>query len=291
MCGIMGFYCFGSKRPDKDKITNLFSLLETRGKDASGYAFINDKNLFVNKAPVNSSKLIKTKEWLELELPKIMILHCRLKTQGTEQNNANNHPIFGKQGIALVHNGIIYNDKEIIGKNDRDAEVDSEAILALLALKTKGDKIKRLFEKIEGSFAVAIIDKSDPDRLILVKKDNPLNLYYNIEDDILYFCSDRGMMQEALGISKHSKRGFNLGEENFHFYEMNNNHALILNKEGVEQYQKYSPRMNHWFNYRMDDLYEVQCPWCYSNTRYDEGILHNRCQYCGMSLNEEDIYV
>ena len=50
MCGIMGYYSFGNTMPDKDKITNMFSLLESRGRDASGYAFIKDNNLIVNKA-------------------------------------------------------------------------------------------------------------------------------------------------------------------------------------------------------------------------------------------------
>ena len=39
MCGIMGYYCFGSKRPDKNKIANMFQMLESRGKDSSGFAF------------------------------------------------------------------------------------------------------------------------------------------------------------------------------------------------------------------------------------------------------------
>ena len=140
-----------------------------------------------------------------------MILHTRMKTQGSEKNNANNHPLFSKNGIAIVHNGIIYNDKEIFGKKERDAEVDSESILHLLSMKVKGDKIKRLFDKVEGSFAVAMLDKYFPERLVLIKKDNPIDLYYDERSDILYFCSEREIMQEALSIEKITVRGFNLG--------------------------------------------------------------------------------
>ena len=119
-----------------------------------------------------------------------MILHTRMKTQGTEKNNNNNHPLFSKIGIAIVHNGIIYNDKEIFGRKQRDGEVDSECILHILSMKYKGDKIKRLFDRIEGSFAVAAIDKSQPEKLFLIKRDNPIDLYYNSDEDILYFCSE-----------------------------------------------------------------------------------------------------
>ena len=67
-----------------------------------------------------------------------MIFHTRLKTQGEAANNMNNHPLFTKKGVAIVHNGIINNDKEIFGRHEkRDAEVDSEAILSILSSKKK----------------------------------------------------------------------------------------------------------------------------------------------------------
>ena len=297
MCGIMGYYCFGNKLPDKDKISIMLELLETRGRDASGFAFISKDNLIVHKAAIRSSEMIKTKEWSDLQLAPIMIFHARAKTQGSEKNNANNHPLFNKQGICLVHNGIIYNDREIFAKNERDAEVDSEAILAVLSAKHKGDKIKRVFEKLEGSFAFAVIDKEEPERLILVKKDNPLDLYYNIKDDILYFCSERSIMKEALEVKSTSQRGFNLGENDYHYYEMENNHAIIINKDGVESYQKYKPRKAEWY-YRdyfdtkqkvIGDELVIECPWCLEMTSYHYGRLFNRCENCGMALSEDDL--
>ena len=67
MCGIMGWYSFGHTLPDKDKITNMFSLLESRGRDASGFAFIRDNNLIVHKDAMKSSEFVKTNEWKELD--------------------------------------------------------------------------------------------------------------------------------------------------------------------------------------------------------------------------------
>ena len=296
MCGIMGFYSFGNTVPDKEKITNMFSLLESRGRDASGFAFIRDNNLIVHKDAIKSSEFVKTNEWKELTLPSSMILHTRMKTQGSEKNNANNHPLFSKNGIAIVHNGIIYNDKEIFGKKERDAEVDSESILHLLSIKTKGDKIKRLFDKVEGSFAVAVLDRNDPDRLLLIKKDNPIDLYYDERSDILYFCSEREIMQEALSIEKTTVRGFNLGEKDFHFYEMHNNYALFINSEGVESYQKYYPSKSKWFDRRYSytshsEEMIIECPWCFSQTTFFDGKQINKCEVCGIGINEEDLYV
>jgi glucosamine 6-phosphate synthetase-like amidotransferase/phosphosugar isomerase protein len=47
-------------------------------------------------------------------------------------------------------------------------------------------KLKRLFDRIEGSFAVAVIDRNDPEKLILIKKDNPIDLYY---DSKMIYCT------------------------------------------------------------------------------------------------------
>ena len=302
MCGIMGYYSFGRTTPNKNKIEKMFVLLESRGRDASGFAYINNQNkLVVSKAAVKSSDFVKESDWKSLVLPKIMILHTRAKTQGEPTNNMNNHPLFTKDGLCIVHNGMIFNDKEIFGKKEkRDAEVDSEAILAVLAAKGKKtnesveDKIKHVFDKLEGGFAVASININEPSELVLFRKDNPIELYYDSSDDILYFCSERRIMLEALGISKSSKRGFNLGENSYHHYELENNHALIINTDGVETYKKYFPKRESWHyrnNYSLDDYDFVECPYCYSVTEYDEGKLFNRCSYCGQVLNEEDIYV
>src|ERR1035437_6619891 len=294
MCGIMGFYCFGHQKPDKSKISVMFALLESRGRDASGYAYIKNGNLIVDKAPIHSSAFVKQREWQERDLPKCMILHTRMKTQGSEQNSNNNHPLYNKEGIAIVHNGIIHNDREIFGKNQRDGEVDSEAILSVLSSKGKGDKIKRVFDRVEGSFAVAIINKAEPDTLILIKKDNPIEMYYNTNQDILYFCSEREIMQEALGIQSESKRGFTIGEKGYHFYAMENNHALVINSEGVDSYKQYQTRgfWNRRNTYRGSslDTILVQCPWCLGQTRYYDGLLNNKCEHCGINIIEEDLY-
>jgi asparagine synthetase B (glutamine-hydrolysing) len=296
MCGIMGYYSFGNILPDKEEMAAMFSLLETRGRDASGWAFVGDDQLFVHKAPIKSSLMVQTKEWKKLNLKKLMIFHTRAATQGNNKNNANNHPIYNKLGLCVIHNGIINNDKDIFGKNPkRDGEVDSEAILAVLSSNGKGDKIKRVFDRLDGSFAFAAINKNEPEKLILVKKDNPVDLYYDAKDDILYFGSERRIMQEALGLKTDSFRGFNIGEGSFHFYEMKNNHALIINAEGVESYERYSPRKFSYRNY--DFLYPshkdemiVECPHCLSSTRYNMCKLINRCETCGMEINEEDMF-
>ncbi len=295
MCGIMGYYAFGEIIPSKKKIEDMFILLETRGTDASGFSFIDKttNNLMVTKAEVPARSLIKSPGWQNLQLPKIMIFHTRMMTQGEPKNNMNNHPLFTKKGLAIVHNGMIYNDKEIFGANtNRDAEVDSEAILFQLSRKSK-DPIKKVFETLEGGFAVASIDKNNPTVLTLFRKDNPMDLYYNSEDDILYFCSEREIMQETLKIKKYSKRGFRLGEKEYHSYELENNHAIIINPSGVDSYKEYYPKRHHnsWYLDDLEDSVEIECAYCLSMTRFDYGKLDNRCSNCGQFVDEEMLYV
>ncbi|MDZ7762903.1 MAG: hypothetical protein U5K00_00540 [Melioribacteraceae bacterium] len=300
MCGIMGYYSFGSKLPDKNQIEEMFIQLELRGRDASGFAYIKDNSLNVVKAPAKSSDLVKLKEWKDLDLAKSMIFHCRLTTQGHQSNNMNNHPVYNKKGLAIVHNGQIYNDKEIFGKKEkRDAEVDSEAILNLLSIRKKNDspteRIKRVFNKLEGGFAVACIDAKDPDRLLLFRKDNPIELYFDSKDEILYFASEREIIQRALRIKPMTFRGFNLGENPFHHYDLENEHGLIINQSGVESYKKYHvPYRSHYqsrFEYNMNDYMMIECPYCLSMTKYNFQSLHNPCDYCGQKIDEEIFYV
>lgn len=309
MCGIMGYYCFGSKRPSKNKITTMFALLESRGRDASGFAFVKNGKLVVHKEAIRSSQLVNKPAWQNLELPGILIAHTRAKTQGTERNNKNNHPLFNSAGLCIVHNGMIWNDNEIFAKVKRDAEVDSLAILEVLSRKKGEDRIKRVFEKLQGSFAFAAIETDSPDILTLVKKDNPVDLYYSEYEDILYFCSEREIMREALMIGTSKRRGFSLGEMGFHFFRMKNNRCLIINRDGVESYQDYEQSLHrngwgddeyfgHYFGAfgKKKDPFEgsivVQCPYCLEYTRYDPAHLSNRCEHCGIAITmEENEYV
>jgi hypothetical protein len=104
-------------------------------------------------------------------------------------------------------------------------------------------------------------------------------------------------MKEALNIKTISKRGFNMGEGQYHFYEMENNHALIINTEGVESYKRYFPKLNDWWHRGFgcvgdedDDSMIVECPWCFQQTHYHDGKLFNKCEQCGMGIDEEDLY-
>jgi hypothetical protein len=93
--------------------------------------------------------------------------------------------------------------------------------------------------------------------------------------------------------------GFNIGEGKYNFFEMGNNHALIINNSGVASYKKYYPKKESW-HYRdylpygvkgntPDDML-VECPYCLGTTSYDYDALINRCENCGNVINDEEVF-
>lgn len=107
-------------------------------------------------------------------------------------------------------------------------------------------------------------------------------------------------MRESLDLRTQTVRGFTLGEGDYHHYTMENNHALVINNQGVESYKKYFPRKDDWWR---NDYYGstkkttlrdgemIECPWCLGMTIYHEGKLFNRCEECGQPIDEADFYV
>lgn len=164
MCAIAGYYAFGNKKPEIQVLKELLIASESRGKDATGYAFIQQGLLVVRKEPVPAS--VFTEHLDLIELPKVMILHCRQATQGNPKEQSNNHPVFSKSGVAVVHNGVIWNDDELFNKFKfkRDGQVDSEIILKIIEKSGSFQDLKMLND-IEGGFTFAAIWTRFPGQL------------------------------------------------------------------------------------------------------------------------------
>lgn len=166
MCGIAGFSLSPEENVNSKRLLRALLLgIEERGRDATGFAFIDSTGDFqVHKDDIDASLFVRR----HLCLPrraKVAIAHTRFATQGTPLWNANNHPI--KTGSVVgVHNGHISNDwslfkdiEEIVGGDIRIADVDSEAAFAALGWLTN-DRTEVL-EMLRGSAALAWMDASD----------------------------------------------------------------------------------------------------------------------------------
>ncbi len=193
MCGIIGYT---GKRQVKDILIDGLQKLEYRGYDSAGIA-IHNGSLRVIKSPGKVSKLV---ELLPANLDSTTgIAHTRWATHG-EPTEINAHPHTSSSGkLVLVHNGIIENASHIESHlKDKGysfiSDTDTEVLLNLIDYeydRFDNDLLKalvRTFEKVEGSYALAIVERDRPGRITICRKDSPLIM--GIDDTGYYVASD-----------------------------------------------------------------------------------------------------
>ena len=178
MCGIVGYV--GNKNAADILIEGL-EKLEYRGYDSAGIAVLNDNGIEVRK---NKGRLSVLKERLDKSTIEgsIGIGHTRWATHG-EPSDVNSHPHLNPENtISVVHNGIIENylplKEELLEKGYKfKSDTDTEVISCLLDYHYNGnivETVQKVVSLLEGSYALGILDKNNPDVIIAVRKDSPL---------------------------------------------------------------------------------------------------------------------
>jgi len=178
MCGIVGY--IGDKNAVPILMEGLHKL-EYRGYDSAGVAVYTKESIEVRKY---KGRLSVLEEHLKKETMDgcLGIGHTRWATHG-EPSDMNSHPHTNCSGdIAVVHNGIIENYMSIKsmliekGYTFR-SETDTEVLAHYVDYFYKDDllgAVTKVLEKIRGSYAFAVISKREPDKIICVRKENPL---------------------------------------------------------------------------------------------------------------------
>lgn len=212
MCGIFGIITKSNHVTNDylDKIASkLFVLSEARGKEASGIAFIEPENVNIYKEPISASKFVKTPKYSELFSSfkkasgvKALVGHSRMVTNGTEEDQRNNQPVY-KNKIVCIQNGIIVNEDEIWksleGKKTREYVVDTECINALVSNSfdnggTMHSALTDVFDTIKGATSTAIFHK-DFNQLGLGTNNG--SLYISASDDFIIFASESYILNEV----------------------------------------------------------------------------------------------
>lgn len=191
MCGIAGFSRkFPSSIADGRKLgRELAYAIESRGQDATGFGWFAGETPMYWKAPGSAYTQARLAP-LPLHL-RTLIVHTRAATLGSPKVNDNNHPVVAP-GIVLVHNGMIYNDDDLIDSvgHVRVGEVDSEALAALLSLGARelgAEHPVDLLTEVEGSAAIAWLDSDGPEHLHLARlSERPLAIGYTRRGDLLF---------------------------------------------------------------------------------------------------------
>lgn len=162
MCGIAGFSLIPEADTDGRLLAASLALsIERRGRHATGIAWYDEeaKTIMVEKAPLKASDFVQKLWDVVPTSTKHAIIHTRAATQGSPDDNNNNHPI-NLPGIAGVHNGMLVNDGEVSKKLnlDRVGEVDSEVIFHIIRYHGGVEEVGR---QLDGDAAIAWMSWDD----------------------------------------------------------------------------------------------------------------------------------
>ena len=206
MCGIVGYVGVKGATP---VLINSLKKLEYRGYDSAGIAVLNDEEILVKKCKGALKFLVEkitdevvqqsqtepaevTEENFKRLVDKCGTLvpgnmgigHTRWATHG-EPSDINSHPHTNVSGtIAVVHNGIIENYVKLKGWLQGQgivfrSQTDTEVVAHLINYYYEQEKdifkaVKCSIEKLDGSYALGVICKDYPDRIVAARKESPL---------------------------------------------------------------------------------------------------------------------
>ncbi len=193
MCGIVGY--IGDHQAGPVLVQSL-EKLEYRGYDSAGVCTNDGQKLIVEKEKGKLKELKKATDDGKKVQGTVGIGHTRWATHG-EPSKINAHPHLSSSGsFAVVHNGIIENYMEL--KHELSANgisfhssTDTEVIAQLLEYHYNGDLVDtviKIMPLLKGSYALGIMYREAPDKIIAVRKGSPLII--GIGENENYLASD-----------------------------------------------------------------------------------------------------
>jgi len=191
MCGIVGYI---GKEEALPVLINGLKALEYRGYDSAGVAILVDGEIKVKKS-VGQVKVLEKDLEHEKFLGHLGIGHTRWATHGAP-TESNAHPHTDCSGrISVVHNGIIENYKELkkyleTAGHKFTSETDTEVVPHLIEnfLKQGNNFDTALIDTlkmVKGAYALAIIDRDNPETLYATKLSSPLVVGAGVGENFL----------------------------------------------------------------------------------------------------------
>ena len=192
MCGIVGILGRG---PVADQIVDSLKRLEYRGYDSAGVATLEGDHLDRRRAE-GKLKNLEARLRAEPLAGHTGIGHTRWATHGKpNENNAHPH---ATDNVAVVHNGIIENFRELRLMLEREgakfvSETDTEVVAHLVnSYLIKGaspqEAVKASLPQLRGAFALAFLFRGHGDLMIGARKGSPLAIGHG--DGEMYLGSD-----------------------------------------------------------------------------------------------------
>ena len=235
MCGIVGYI---GKNAAVDILLDGLTSLEYRGYDSSGIAVVIDDKVRLFKAAgkLQNLKDIVEKDYHEISKSTVGIGHIRWATHGAP-TTVNAHPHSCNCGkVAVVHNGIIENYKELRTKLEKEgctfrSQTDTETVAHLVA--TKFAKTNDLTEavrlatlEIEGAYALCVIHQDVKDTIVTTRRNAPLVI--GIGDGENFIGSD------VPALIQYTKKAIYLNDNQIATVTPNNVKIIDINKNPVD---------------------------------------------------------
>lgn len=196
MCGIVGYV--GGRQAYPILIKGL-TRLEYRGYDSAGVALINDNGqLVIYKTKGKVKDLERVASGKDVS-GTIGIAHTRWATHG-EPSDVNAHPHYSENhNLAIIHNGIIENYLSLRTELERKgyhfvSQTDTEVVIQLVQymMDSHGISVEEAvplaLRNVIGAYAIVIINKNEPDRMIAARKGSPLVI--GVGEDEYFVGSD-----------------------------------------------------------------------------------------------------
>lgn len=180
MCGIVGAV---AKRPVAKLLLDGLKKLEYRGYDSAGVAVVDHQQQLKRMRLAGKVRELETAMHSSPFHGHTGIAHTRWATHGVPSEQ-NAHPFISHDEFALVHNGIIENhnalrDKLLLEGYEFHSDTDTEVIVHLIHKNYAQSKdlltaIRLAVNELQGAYALGIISKCHPSRLIAVRQGSPL---------------------------------------------------------------------------------------------------------------------
>ena len=177
MCGIVGAV---AQRNIVSVLVEGLRRLEYRGYDSCGVAVVANRELRRARSVARVADLDAQAREGHLE-GGTGIAHTRWATHGAPVTD-NAHPIFSRDTVALVHNGIIEN-YEVLREMLREkgytfvSQTDTEVIAHLVHSLYQGNlyaAVREAVSQLHGAYAIAVMHKDEPHKVVGARQGSPL---------------------------------------------------------------------------------------------------------------------
>jgi predicted glutamine amidotransferase len=214
MCNLGGVFSFEKKdlegRKEMLGMAKKILLENAQGnKDATGISLIdsfNDRVITIKKGidAEDFLKKIEKKEKYLLEHDfNIILLHNRYATNGSKDNNVNNHPFITDNSV-MIHNGVIGNYLQLaeIHALDRTGSCDSEVIQLVY---DKLSNFKVMLKELYGSFNIALYDRKK--KQLFLYRDSRMGIIYVPKKKTYCFSTDSNSLKALFEIKRSEDSG------------------------------------------------------------------------------------